>query len=89
MAQAITIGLTEAGRKALLAFLTGCTPGSIVALEWSGPDSHWSVGAFNEAKVPASEVVMISGIPFVFHPKDSQRLNGRTLDHRGGTFCVD
>jgi hypothetical protein len=88
MAQ-ITLGLTEAGRKALLAFLTHCTPGSIVALEWSEADSLWSVGAFNKEKVPASEVITISGISLVFQAKDSTRLNGRTLDHRGGIFCVD
>jgi hypothetical protein len=89
MARSITLELTEAGRKAMIAFLARCTPGSIVALEWLESDSSWRVGAFNQTKVPASEVVMISGIPFVFLPKDLQRLNGRTLDHRGGIFCVD
>jgi hypothetical protein len=87
MAQSIALKITEAGRLALLDFLRHCTPGSIVAVGWS--DGECTVGAFNKEKIPPSEVVSISGIPFVFEQDESQHLNGRTLDYRGGVFRVD
>ncbi|MDH4190079.1 MAG: hypothetical protein OEW21_07740 [Betaproteobacteria bacterium] len=88
MAQAISMKITDVGRVALLDFLRHCAPGSIIAVGWSEADEDWSVGAFNKEKIPPSEVVTISGIPFVFDQGDSQRLNGKTLDFRDGVFCV-
>jgi len=88
MAQAISLKITEAGRLALLDFLRHCSPGSIVALDWSEADGECSVGVFNKEKIPPSEVVAISGIPFVFHHNESQHLNGKTLDYREGVFRV-
>jgi hypothetical protein len=73
----ISLTLTNAGRLAALDLLTHCRPGSIVSLEWYEPDSEWRVGAFNKEKIPPSEVVTISEIPFVFQPKDSRRLDGK------------
>jgi hypothetical protein len=58
-------------------------------VEWYEPDSEWQVGAFNKEKIPPSEIVTISEIPFVFQPKDSHRLDGKMLDYRGGAFCVE
>jgi len=89
MAQSISLKITEAARLAVLDFLSHCSPGSIVALELSEMDGQCAIGAFNKAKIPASEVVSISGIPFVFKEDESPRLNGRTLDHRGGVFRVE
>ena len=89
MAQPITLTITDAGRRALLDFLRSCRPGSIVALSLSGVDGQCDDGAFNKEKIPSSEVLSISGIPFVFKDNESQRLNGKTLDYRGGMFCVD
>ena len=58
-------------------------------MEWYEPDGAWQIGAFNREKIPPSEVVTISEIPFVFQPKDWARLDGKTLDYRGGTFHVE
>jgi hypothetical protein len=89
MAQPISLVITDAGRLALLDFLRHCSPGSIVALSLSEIDGQCEVGAFNKGKIPPSEVLSISGIPFVFKDNESPRLNGRTLDYRGGMFRVD
>jgi hypothetical protein len=89
MAQPISLVITDAGRLALLDFLRHCSPGSIVALSLSEIDGQCEVGAFNKEKIPPSEVLSISGIPFVFKDNESPRLNGRTLDYRGGMFRVD
>ena len=49
----------------------------------------WGVGAYARSKISEAEIVTISGIEFVFAQGDiSQRLNGKTLDHRGGSFHV-
>jgi hypothetical protein len=89
MAQPIALTITDAGRSALLDFLSHCSPGSIVALSLSGAKGQCDVGAFNKEKIPPSEVLSISGIPFVFKEHESQHLHGKTLDYRGGAFRVD
>jgi hypothetical protein len=89
MAQPISLTITAAGRLALLDFLRHCSPGSIVALSLSEIDGQCEVGAFNKERIPPSEVLSISGIPFVFKDNESERLNGKTLDYRGGIFRVD
>jgi hypothetical protein len=88
MAHPISLTITDAGRLALLDFLRHCNPGAIVALSLS-EDGQCEVGAFNREKIPPSEVLSISGIPFVFKENESQRLAGRTLDYRGGMYRVD
>ena len=85
----VLLKLTTAGRLAVVDLLTHCKPGSIAALAWDEADSEWQVGAFNKEKIPASEIVSVSGISFVFQPKDSQRLAGKTLDYRDGAFFVE
>ena len=89
MAQPIALTITDAGRRALLDFLRHCSPGSIVAVSLSEVEGQCDVGAFNKEKIPPSEVLSISGIPFVFKANESQHLNGKTLDYRGGVFRVD
>jgi hypothetical protein len=54
----------------------------------TGPD--WSVAFHRRDKVPASEVVTIAGIDFYFDQGSiSERLNGKTLNYRGGFFYVE
>ena len=72
----------------MLDLLRHCNPGSIVAVGWSDADGECTVGAYNKEKIPPSEVVSISGIPFVFDEKESRGINGKTLDFRGGVFRV-
>jgi len=88
MAQAISLQLTEAGRRGLLELLRHCEPGSIVAVGWSEAKGECTVGAYNKEKIPPAEVVSISGISFVFDERESRDLDGRTLDYRDGEFCV-
>ena len=89
MAQPISLTITDAGRSALLDLLRHCSPGSIVALSLSEVEGQCDVGAFNKEKIPPSEVLSIAGISFVLKDNESQRLNGKTLDYRGGIFRVD
>jgi hypothetical protein len=89
MAQPISLTITDAGRSALLDFLRHCSPGSIIALSLSGVEGQCDVGAFDKEKIPPSEVLSISGMQFVFKDNESRRLNGKTLDYRGGMFRVN
>jgi hypothetical protein len=88
MAQAISLQITEAGRRALLEFLRQCEPDSIVAVGWSQAKGECNVGAYKRERIPSAEVVSISGISFVFDQTESPDLDGRTLDYRDGEFCV-
>jgi hypothetical protein len=89
MGQSISLRITDAARTALLDFLRHCTPGAIVAVELSETDGQCAIGAFNKEKIPPTDVVAVSGIPFVFKENELAYFNGRTLDHRGGAFRVD
>ena len=57
--------------------------------EFENIGPHWGVGFSARGRFPASEIVEIDGIPFVFgQGATSMRLNGATLHFVDGRFVV-
>ena len=77
----ITVSWHEASAK--------IEPLADATLRFQDTGPGWGVGAYARNKIPEAEIVTISGIEFCFAQGHiSERLNGKTLDYRGGSFCV-
>lgn len=97
----ISLAITDAAKAALLRILSQIPEARIVSVLWSDSGTRtakgvttqlppsWDVGFYGFDQVPDKEIQKIGGLDFVFvQGPISQRLNGKTLDWKDGTFHV-
>jgi len=65
------------------------TPQTDGTVSVRGVGPGWDIAFYDISRVPSGEVVLIEGVRFYFDQgSTSERLNGATLDYRGGFFAV-